>query len=216
MSTALHTLGKKLSTAASKPPSEPHDETSIYTFPRKQDYWQSWWSILVCRAVITKYHRLSGWNDKQTLTSQGSGGWESKARMLADSGPGGSPPPGLQASLCVPTQQRQREHPLWSLPLGRTLIPSWVPTPLTSSNPNYLQMPSPYGLPQEHSRKEPTCQCRRHGWRRSSGGGNGNPLQYSCLGKFCGQTSPAGYSPWVADGQTRLRTHTHTPHHIGV
>ena len=36
--------------------------------------------------------------------------------------------------------------------------------------------------------KEPACQCRRHkdvslipGWRRSSGRGNGNPLQYSCL-----------------------------------
>ena len=30
---------------------------------------------------------------------------------------------------------------------------------------------------------------------RSSGEGNGNPLQYSCLGNY-GQRSLAGYSPW--------------------
>ena len=34
--------------------------------------------------------------------------------------------------------------------------------------------------------KEPACQCRRHkglvpGSERSSGGGHGKPLQYSCL-----------------------------------
>ena len=170
-------------------------------------------SLSGCHNKIPQTEWLKG----QTLTSQGSGGWESKARMLADSGPGGSPPPGLQASLCVPTQQRQREHPLWSLPLGRTLIPSWVPSLLTSSNPNYLQMPSHYGLPQEHSGKEPTCQCRRHGWGRSSGGGNGNPLQYSCLGKSHGQTSPAGYSPWgCRRSDTTENTHTHTPSHRGL
>ena len=31
---------------------------------------------------------------------------------------------------------------------------------------------------------------------RSPGGGNGYPLQYSCLGKSHGQRSLAGYSPW--------------------
>ena len=38
------------------------------------------------------------------------------------------------------------------------------------------------------------------GLRRSPGGGNGNPLQYSCLKKCHGQRSLAGspdpYSPW--------------------
>ena len=34
------------------------------------------------------------------------------------------------------------------------------------------------------------------GSRRSPGGGNGNPHQYSLLGKFHGQSSLAGYSPW--------------------
>ena len=41
------------------------------------------------------------------------------------------------------------------------------------------------------SGKEPACQCRRHrdfglipGSGRSPGGGNGNPLQYSCLGNL--------------------------------
>ena len=32
--------------------------------------------------------------------------------------------------------------------------------------------------------------------RRSLGGGNGNPLQYSCLENPHGQRSLAGYSPW--------------------
>ena len=31
---------------------------------------------------------------------------------------------------------------------------------------------------------------------RSPGGGNGNPLQYSCLGKAHGQRSLASYSSW--------------------
>ena len=31
---------------------------------------------------------------------------------------------------------------------------------------------------------------------RSPGEGNGNPLQYSCLGKSHGRRSLVGYSPW--------------------
>ena len=41
------------------------------------------------------------------------------------------------------------------------------------------------GLPWWLSGKESVCQCRRAGFpgsRRSPGKGNGNPLQYSCLG----------------------------------
>ena len=34
------------------------------------------------------------------------------------------------------------------------------------------------------------------GLGRSSGGGYGNPLQYSCLENPHGQRSLAGYSPW--------------------
>ena len=34
------------------------------------------------------------------------------------------------------------------------------------------------------------------GLGRSSGGGNGNPLQYSCLENPHGQRSLVGYSPW--------------------
>ena len=54
------------------------------------------------------------------------------------------------------------------------------------------------GLP---SGKESTCQCRRPGDGSSipgsgsfPGGGNGNPLQYSCRGN--GQRSLVGYSAW--------------------
>ena len=34
------------------------------------------------------------------------------------------------------------------------------------------------------------------GLGRSAGEGNGNPLQYSCLGKSYGERSLVGYSPW--------------------
>ena len=34
------------------------------------------------------------------------------------------------------------------------------------------------------------------GLERFLGKGNGNPLQYSCLGKSHGQRSLVGYSPW--------------------
>ena len=33
------------------------------------------------------------------------------------------------------------------------------------------------------------------GLEKSSGGGHGNPLQYSCLGKSHGQRSLVGYGP---------------------
>ena len=37
---------------------------------------------------------------------------------------------------------------------------------------------------------------------RSPGGGNGNPLHYSCLEKSHGQRSLVGYIPWVAESDT--------------
>ena len=58
------------------------------------------------------------------------------------------------------------------------------------------------------SGKESSCQCRRCGFdpwvKNMPGGGNGNPLQYSCLG------NPMDRGDWratvhgVAEGQTRL------------
>ena len=50
------------------------------------------------------------------------------------------------------------------------------------------------------------------GLGRSPGGGNGNPLQYSCLENH-GQRSLVGYGPWsrkVSDTIEQLRRHTHT------
>ena len=47
---------------------------------------------------------------------------------------------------------------------------------------------------------ESACQCRRHGFdpwiREIPGRGNGNTLQYSCLGKTHRQKSLVVYSPW--------------------
>ena len=48
---------------------------------------------------------------------------------------------------------------------------------------------------------------------RSPGEGNGNGLQYSCLGKSHGQRSLVGYSPWgckESDMTERLNVHAHT------
>ena len=47
-----------------------------------------------------------------------------------------------------------------------------------------------------------TCSIPRSG--RSPGGGNGNPVYYSCLKKFCGQRSMAGYIHGVTKYQTQL------------
>ena len=38
------------------------------------------------------------------------------------------------------------------------------------------------GLPKWLTVKEPACQCKKLKLGRSLGEGNGNPLQYSCLG----------------------------------
>ena len=39
-------------------------------------------------------------------------------------------------------------------------------------------------------------------------GGNGNPLQYSCLEKFHGQRILVGYRPWVEESDMTENTHT--------
>ena len=55
--------------------------------------------------------------------------------------------------------------------------------------------------------KNPTCNVGDQGLilglGRSPGGGQGNPLQYSCLENPHAQRSLAGYSPW---GHTELDT----------
>ena len=51
------------------------------------------------------------------------------------------------------------------------------------------------------------------GLRRPLGGGNGNPLQYSCLINSIDKRSLVGYSPWgykVSDVTELLNTHTVT------
>ena len=55
-------------------------------------------------------------------------------------------------------------------------------------------------LPGGSDGKESTCNARDldliPGLGRSPGGGNGNPLQYSCLENHLGQRSLVGYGPW--------------------
>ena len=48
------------------------------------------------------------------------------------------------------------------------------------------------------------------GWGRSPGEGNGNPLQYSCLGNPMGRGAWQAIVHRVAENWTRLSTHVHT------
>jgi len=48
------------------------------------------------------------------------------------------------------------------------------------------------------------------GLGRSPGGGNDNPLQYSCLGKSHGQKRPTGLSPWGGK-ELDITEHIHIP-----
>ena len=65
-----------------------------------------------------------------------------------------------------------------------------------SFHPNFSLISFPGGA----DSKESACNAGdlglNPGLGRSTGGGHGNPLQYSCLESPHGQKNPAGYSPW--------------------
>ena len=68
------------------------------------------------------------------------------------------------------------------------------------------------GLPRWHSGKKSACQCWRHGFkpgvRKITGGGNGNPLQYSYLENSMDRG--AEWAPWShkeSDTTERLSMH---------
>ena len=67
-----------------------------------------------------------------------------------------------------------------------------------------LPTPEFLGFPGGSDGKESTCNGGDAGsipgLGRSSGGGHGNPLQYSCLQNPHGQRSLVGYSPWGRKG----------------
>ena len=68
------------------------------------------------------------------------------------------------------------------------------------------------GLPSWLSGKESACQCRRCRFDplvgKTPGGGNGNPLQYSCLEKPMDRRAWWAISHRVRKSQTQLSTHT--------
>ena len=66
----------------------------------------------------------------------------------------------------------------------------WRPNP--HPQPCFLQPLCNSRLPWWLSSKESACQCRRRGFERSPGGGNGNPLQSSYLG------NPTDRGAWLA------------------
>ena len=78
--------------------------------------------------------------------------------------------------------------------------------------PTQLSLSLSQGASGKKKKKQPTYQCRRHerhgwnpGWKRSLGGGHGNPLHYSCL------ENPMDRGAWqaavhrVAQSQTGLK-----------
>ena len=76
-----------------------------------------------------------------------------------------------------------------------------------------LPVPVFLGFPGGSDGKESTCNVGDlgliPGLGRSSGGGLGNPLQYSCLGNPHGERSLVGYYPWgykESDTTKRLKT----------
>ena len=76
------------------------------------------------------------------------------------------------------------------------------------------------GFPSGSIGKESTCNVGDldliPGLERYSGGGHGNPLQYSCLENPHGQRSLVNYRPWghkELDMTEQLSAHTHTHTH---
>ena len=68
------------------------------------------------------------------------------------------------------------------------------------------------GFPRQLSTKETACQCRGHSFNpwsgRSTGGGNGNPLQCSCLGSPTDRGARWAAVHEVTRSRTRLTTGT--------
>ena len=66
---------------------------------------------------------------------------------------------------------------------------------------NWLIVNNPKGFLGGSDSKESAYNARHLVWisgsGRSLGEGNGNPLKYFCHGKFHGQRSLVGYSPWA-------------------
>ena len=119
---------------------------------------------------------------------------------------GGSPPKPLTLDCFSPPADEKTDDPgetrgsarpggMWTLVTG---CPTTQPPALgvevsrlhisgiTSQQPSFSLTRPDQMLPWWLSGKESTCQCRRLGfdpnYGRSPGEGNGNPLQYSCLG----------------------------------
>ena len=91
---------------------------------------------------------------------------------------------------------------------------------------NYLVISTYWGFPGGISGKESACQCRRHkkhgfnSWRKKPWSRKWQPTSAFLPGKFHGQRSRVGYSPWGHKeldmtehaGMHRPPPHTHTEH----
>ena len=103
-----------------------------------------------------------------------------------------------------------KETPVWFLGWEDSLEKrDWLPTPV------FLGFPS--GLDGKECARNVGDQGSIPRLERSPGGGNGNPLEYSCLENPCGRRS---LHPWgrkeldtterISIAQTHTHTHTHT------
>ena len=101
----------------------------------------------------------------------------------------------------------------WKIPWTEVLV-GYNPLGQSQTWLNNLHFHFSQGFPGGSVVKESTCQCRRHGfdpWIRkiptsgtSPGEGNGNPLQYSCLGNFMERVAWQATVHRVPKSRTRL------------
>ena len=102
---------------------------------------------------------------------------------------------------------------LWSQSHKRISSKDWVSIWVVRNDAvnRYLSM-NVYGLPQWLSGKESACNSGEmgliFGFGRSTGGGNGNPLQYSCLENPMDRGACWATIHGVTKNRTQLSTHT--------
>ena len=121
---------------------------------------------------------------------------------------------GLLAGLPAPTPPRSFG---FLVPAHAQPTASSLQTPPPTSLPSLRAQPCPLGGcllqtpaapalalgPQvEEMELEGHLRCLKK--KKETGGGNGSPLQYSCLENFHGQRSLVGYSPWCGKDLIQL------------
>ena len=148
-----------------------------------------WWHILSEGAKAREHILLGSWNPNlHKYWLQWRVQWQSRDTRVSEHELGRGRIAGRFKNFC-----------LFHLLVSWT----WVVNSL-SFHLYKMRVRRPMGFPGGSVRKNPpamqgtawVCLGSIPGWGRSSGEGNGNPLQYSCLGNPMEQRRLVGFSPW--------------------